>query len=446
MGRKGRKKTMSHKERGDSLFDEGRMDEAIEEYKASVMLDPSDACSHFSLGDAYFNKGLSEEALGEIREAMRLKPHWPFYHKKLGEMMEALGRPVEAEKEYREALRLKPDLEEAREGLIRVSVSMSPGNLKELINYRKLYDIVRLSVELGVYSSLSHPASPEDLSDSMGIDADFIGYLLNALARFGYVEKFEKDGKPHYINTAASELYLNSKSASYVGDDIFGDLETYDALRRYVDEGPQEMAITKDYWSPALLKNIGSFALLGYVQEAVDKVDLSGRKTMLDIGGGHGLYSIFFTKKYPGLKAWVLDLPSVSGIARENVAKYGVADRVSVLAGDFQRLKPGRAYDVVFISNVTASYDELCSLVSGARGMLSPGGMLILRNYVSDAGAGGWSPGDWSPLVVLDRYSRRGRRGFSIRKLKSAMKKCRLAGIKTLLEADGVAIVCGVNE
>jgi tetratricopeptide (TPR) repeat protein len=120
MGRKSKKKAASLKKHGDSLFDAGRLDEAIEEYKASIMLDPSDACAHFSLGDAYFNKGLSEEALGEIREAMRLKPHWPFYHNKLGEMMEALGRPEEAEKEYREALRLKPDLEAAREGLVHI--------------------------------------------------------------------------------------------------------------------------------------------------------------------------------------------------------------------------------------------------------------------------------------------------------------------------------------
>ncbi|HTX44623.1 MAG TPA: tetratricopeptide repeat protein [Methanocella sp.] len=123
MGRKSTKKAASLKKHGDSLFDAGRMDEAIEEYKASIALDPSDACAHFSLGDAYFIKGRSEEALGEIREAMRLKPHWPFYHKKLGEMMEAMGRLDEAKEEYREALRIKPDLEAAREGLARIKKS-----------------------------------------------------------------------------------------------------------------------------------------------------------------------------------------------------------------------------------------------------------------------------------------------------------------------------------
>jgi len=316
-----------------------------------------------------------------------------------------------------------------------------PDNVKTLVYYRKLFDIVKFSVEQGVYTELEKPATAADLAGRLGVDTAFIRYLLDVLAGHGYVEAVEADGKTHYRNTAVSDVFLNVNSPSYIGDDVFTDPETYDTLRRYVDEGPREMAITKAYWSPAILKNIGAFALLGYVQEAVEKVDLSGRKAMLDVGGGHGLYGIFFTKKYPGLKAWVLDLPSVVDIARENIAKYDAADRVSVIPGDFQSLRPGRAYDVVFISNVTASYDELCSLVSDARGTLSPGGILVLRNYVSDAGTG-----DWSPLVVLDRYSRRGRRGFTVRQLRSAMRKGGLADVKTILKADGVAIVCGIKE
>lgn len=126
MGRmkaKGKKDAAAIKEHADSLSDKGRLDEAIEEYKASILLEPSDPCSHFGLGDAYFKKGLREEAVVEVREAMRLRPGWPFYHSKLGAMMEAFGRSREAEEEYGEALRLKPDLEAAREGLARLKKS-----------------------------------------------------------------------------------------------------------------------------------------------------------------------------------------------------------------------------------------------------------------------------------------------------------------------------------
>src|SRR5215472_13888431 len=64
-------------------------------------------------------------------------------------------------------------------------------------------------------------------------------------------------------------------------------------------------------------------------------VDLSGRKLMLDLGGGSGAYSIVATKTFPGLKAIVLDLPPVVVVAREYIAANGAGEQVSAIAGDF---------------------------------------------------------------------------------------------------------------
>lgn len=441
MTRRKVKKQLTKKQLADALVEEGRLDEAVEEYRAAIALDESDPCIRFGLCDAYDKKGMTDAAIQELKEAMRLRPGWPFYHNRMGKFLEYGGRMEEAAREYLEAVRLKPDFDDAMTGLRRTSLSVSPVNLKTLINYRKLYDVVKLSAEIDLFSAMRQPVTPEDLAAGTGVDTRFINYLLNVLVRFGYVEKTGTDDRPCYVNTAVSMLYLSSDSPSYIGDEIFGEIETYDALRHYVDEGPKKDTITKDYWTPELLKNIGAFALLGHVQDAVGKVDLSGRKTMLDIGGGHGLYSIYFTEKYPGLKACVLDLPAVTEIARVNIDRYKAADRVSVISGDFQDMKPGEKYDVVFVSNVTASHEELCALLTRARGLLSRSGMLILRNYVSDTGHD-----DWSPVIVLDRYSRRGRQTFSIDQLASAMQTGRLEEIRVLNEGDGVAILSGIRR
>ena len=58
-------------------------------------------------------------------------------------------------------------------------------------------------------------------------------------------------------------------------------------------------------------------------------VDLSGRKLMLDLGGGSGAYSIVATRTFPGLKAIVLDLPPVVVVAREYIAANDASERVS---------------------------------------------------------------------------------------------------------------------
>ena len=48
---------------------------------------------------------------------------------------------------------------------------------------------------------------------------------------------------------------------------------------------------------------------------------LSNRKRMMDLGGGSGAYSIVATETYDGLRAVVLDLPSVAVVAREVMAE-----------------------------------------------------------------------------------------------------------------------------
>lgn len=101
------------KAEADALFDEGRLDEAIVEYKVLIAMTPGDACAHFGLCDAYHLKGDLDLALLEIGEAMRLKPDWPYYHNKMGKILESSGDRKAALAQFELAVRLKPDYEDA---------------------------------------------------------------------------------------------------------------------------------------------------------------------------------------------------------------------------------------------------------------------------------------------------------------------------------------------
>lgn len=109
-------------------------------------------------------------------------------------------------------------------------------------------------------------------------------------------------------------------------------------------------------------------------------VDLTGRKLMLDLGGGSGAYSIVATKTYPGLKAIVLDLPPVAVVAREYIAANGAADRVSAMAGDFTTSDFPQGVDVVVMASNLPQYEPaLIRLVVGkAFAALVPGGEMHL--------------------------------------------------------------------
>jgi hypothetical protein len=109
-------------------------------------------------------------------------------------------------------------------------------------------------------------------------------------------------------------------------------------------------------------------------------VDLSGRRLMLDLGGGSGAYSIVATKSFPGLKAIVLDLPPVVVVTEEYIAANDAAQRVSTLAGDFTRTPLPQGVDVVVMASNLPQYEpDLIRLVVGkAFAALVPGGEMHL--------------------------------------------------------------------
>ena len=115
-----RKNAAQKKAAADALLDEGRLDEAIVEYKALVTMTPEDACAHFGLSDAYHLRGDPDAALLEIGEAMRLKPDWPFYHNKMGKILESACDLEAALGQFELAVSLKPDYEDALANLRRL--------------------------------------------------------------------------------------------------------------------------------------------------------------------------------------------------------------------------------------------------------------------------------------------------------------------------------------
>jgi hypothetical protein len=109
-------------------------------------------------------------------------------------------------------------------------------------------------------------------------------------------------------------------------------------------------------------------------------VDLSGRKLMLDLGGGSGAYSIVATATYPGLKAIVLDLPPVVVVAREYIEANKAGDRVSAVAGDFTESDFPQNVDVVVMASNLPQYepDLIRLVVAKAFAALVPGGEMHL--------------------------------------------------------------------
>lgn len=91
-----------------ALVDEGRRDEAIDEYRLSLRYWPQDAIGHNLLAGLLASKGRYDEAISEFREALRWKPNDYASHNNLGVALIMQGRTDEALEHFREAVRLQP--------------------------------------------------------------------------------------------------------------------------------------------------------------------------------------------------------------------------------------------------------------------------------------------------------------------------------------------------
>jgi tetratricopeptide (TPR) repeat protein len=98
----------AYNELGLALVGQGKVDEAIAQYREALRVDPSYAKADFNLGLAMERQGRMNEASAAYREALQVKPNYGEAHNNLGFVLYRQGRLDEAIAEYREALRLDP--------------------------------------------------------------------------------------------------------------------------------------------------------------------------------------------------------------------------------------------------------------------------------------------------------------------------------------------------
>lgn len=130
-----------------------------------------------------------------------------------------------------------------------------------------------------------------------------------------------------------------------------------------------------------------TLALLGEAAALAEAVDLSGRRDLIDIGCGSGIYSVELCRRNPDLRATLLDEVRVLEVAEEIVAASGLSERIETRPGDMLRDSYGEHRDAVLMSDVlyVESYGSK-SMLQAAHRALGPGGVLVIRGYFSDPG------------------------------------------------------------
>ena len=138
------------------------------------------------------------------------------------------------------------------------------------------------------------------------------------------------------------------------------------------------------------LRSLGNFALtIGKSIAGMVPVDRPPQR-LLDVGGGHGMYSVALCRRFANLTCEVLDLPAAIEHGQSMVAEQGMAERVRFRAGDLRSADWGRDHDVVLLFNVLHNLpaDACRKALHDARAALRPGGTLVVVDSEHAGGDG----------------------------------------------------------
>ncbi|MGI5282888.1 methyltransferase [Nonomuraea polychroma] len=255
-------------------------------------------------------------------------------------------------------------------------LNQAPGAMLDLIG-AMAFRAAGTAQRLGVFEAL--PATVDDLAGKLDVAERPLTVLLDALVRFGYLNC--RDG--HYALGSAAEGFASGLALWH---DVIGELWT--GLEEAVRTGhPPEP------YYPWLERRPGTSRafhdmLAGMARALAPAIvaaapEVSGR--LLDVGGGHAIYSIAFCQAAPGLTATVVDLPGALEEGRARVEEAGLGDRITLIPGDVGDAIEVR-YDAALLFNVCHGLapEDAAALVARAADALEPGGALLVLEPFAD--------------------------------------------------------------
>jgi tetratricopeptide (TPR) repeat protein len=122
---------------GMALTLKGRIDEAMKCHKKAVQLDPKNAEAHYDLGNNLLAKGRFEQAIGEYEKALQINPRYAKAHGNLAVALAQQGRLDEAIKHFAGASKIEPNNIGARHNLAMALINK--GLFEDAVNqYREI--------------------------------------------------------------------------------------------------------------------------------------------------------------------------------------------------------------------------------------------------------------------------------------------------------------------
>jgi SAM-dependent methyltransferase len=242
--------------------------------------------------------------------------------------------------------------------------------------------ILLTAAELDLFTLLAEDSlSVEETAARIGAAARPLAILLDALSSMELLVK--QEGR--YSTAPAVAPLLDSREAGSVLPMV---LHANNLWSRWTSLSgtvclDRKGSAEQNDW---LTSFIGAMHVVGAPQaeKVVAAIRPGPARSLLDIGGASGTYTLAFLNAAPELHATLFDRPPVVELARKRISQAGFLERVTLVGGDFYQDPLPAGHDLAFLSAIIHqnSPEENLALYRKVYEALLPGGRLVIRDHV----------------------------------------------------------------
>jgi hypothetical protein len=268
--------------------------------------------------------------------------------------------------------------------------------LFSLISGYKTTQALYVVAKLGIADHLVRgPKRAEELAKEVGANSKALFRLMRHLAALGI---FTQDESRKFGLAPLGELLCTENPESMRYGAIFAGEENYRATGNLLHsvltgetafnhlygkghfEWMAENADASSIFNKAMAQS------LRRLENPVESYDYSGKRLIVDVGGGRGDLITSVMQANPTLKGILFDLPQGIGEAPSLLKTKGVADRCQIITGSaFDSIPAGG--DVYILSRVLHDWpdDKAATILANCRKAIKEDGTLLIRdNVLSD--------------------------------------------------------------
>lgn len=294
-----------------------------------------------------------------------------------------------------------------------MTVSHARPSLESLLFGYRLTQLVHIVAKLGIADHLvDRSRTAADLATLVGANADALHRVLRALASLGI---FQQDELGQFgLTSEGQRLRSDIPGSMRLPAITYGEpwwWQAWGGLFETVRTGVTAFDhvhgvdlfgyLSSDPRASSLFNGIMNAMTTEQAAAVAEGYDFSSTRKLLDVGGGHGALVAAILRRNPETTAVVFDRPSVVEGAVARLADHGIADRCSVIGGDFFVSVPSGA-DTITMKDIIHDWEDqraLAILRNVRRSMSDAARLLLIERLIPSGDAP--SPGKLVDITML---------------------------------------------